>query len=278
MPELPEVERARRIAEGVALGRRITSLRCARDNRVFSEHSTRSFRHALLGATVVAVNRWGKQLWFELDRTPHPLFHFGMTGAFQARGVTPLQLKAGPVEEPSRWPPRFTKFRLGFEDDGELVLADARRFARVLLRDSPCSETPLCRLGFDPLYDLPAPAVFTAGIRARRATLKSVLLDQTFVAGIGNWLADEIAFQSRIDPRRPACNLTVAECQRIRTTLKHVVETAVLHNADDTQYPIAWLFHHRWGRNHGARTSKGDLIEFTAVAGRTTAWVPNRQR
>ena len=93
MPELPEVEYGRRLAESVVRGARIVSVRCAEDRIVF-ETPPRRVRQALRGALVRAVHRRGKHLWFELDRETHPLFHFGMTGAFRTRRDVPLVLSS----------------------------------------------------------------------------------------------------------------------------------------------------------------------------------------
>ena len=82
MPELPEVERGRRIAMKVARDRRITEAHCADDPIVFEGVSPARIRRALVGRRVRAVRRHGKHLWFELDRRPWPCLHFGMTGGF----------------------------------------------------------------------------------------------------------------------------------------------------------------------------------------------------
>ena len=82
MPELPEVERGRRLAASVAENRVIARVQCAEDPIVFTDVAPETVQNQLTHKRVIAVNRRGKQLWFELDQPPHPLFHFGMTGAF----------------------------------------------------------------------------------------------------------------------------------------------------------------------------------------------------
>ena len=87
--------------------------------------------------------------------------------------------------------------------------------------------------------------------------MKSLLLDQSFAAGVGNWIADEVLYQAGIDPRRRASSLTDAEARRVRARLAAIVKRAVGANADDSLYPRSWLFHRRWGRRSDARTARG---------------------
>ncbi len=277
MPELPEVERGRRLAESVAGGRRIEHVWCADDGIVFDSVAPGAWRRALTGKRVEAARRWGKQLWFDLSAPPHPLFHFGMTGAFRTPTATPLQLKSGPREDPVAWPPRFVKIRMRFDDGGELVMVDGRRLGRILLRDNPEHQPPVARLGFDPLLAMPAPKRFSGMLRARSANVKSLLLDQSFAAGVGNWIADEVLYRAGIDPRRRASSLTDAEAKRVRSALAAIVKRAVDVNADNALYPRAWLFHRRWGRRDDATTTSGQPIEHVTIGGRTTAWVPSIQ-
>jgi formamidopyrimidine-DNA glycosylase len=95
---------------------------------------------------------------------------------------------------------------------------------------------------------------------------------------VGNWLADEILYQAKIDPRRAAASLTEAEVKGVRSAMKRIVEKAVAVGADDEKFPASWLFHVRWGKAEGAVTLMGDRLAFTTVGGRTTAWVPTVQR
>lgn len=279
MPELPEVERGRRLAASVAEGRRITRVQGARDPIVFDGTTPTQVRRALTGAEVRAVHRRGKQLWFELDRSPHPLFHFGMTGAFHAPEQPPPPLASSRGQRVDRvWPPRFTKIHLWFDDGGELAMTNKRRLGRIRLRKDPEREPPVSRLGFDPLLDLPSPAAFARVLRGRSVTMKGLLMDQSFAAGVGNWIADEVLYQARIDPRRPASTLNESEARRVRSALRSVVRRAVAVDAVKERFPRTWLFHDRWGRSREARTARGEKIEFLQVAGRTTAWVPSVQR
>lgn len=157
-------------------------------------------------------------------------------------------------------------------------MTDARRLGRILLRDDPLNQAPLSELGFDPHLALAGVSAFRDGVRRRATPIKSLLLDQRFCAGIGNWLADEILYQAGIDPRRTCPSLSDTEIKVIRRRMKSIVAKAVAANAEDSHYPRDWLFHHRWGKNDAAKTTRGETIEFVDIGGRTTAWVPAAQR
>ena len=277
MPELPEVERARRLAERIAVGRTIVRVSCAADPIVFEGVSAARIRRALAGGTVLGAHRRGKHFWLELDRRPWPCFHLGMTGDVRARNEAPISLASSRASEEDIWPPRFTKIRMILDDGGELAMTNKRRLGRIRLKEDPATEPPINALGFDPLLDLPSAIRFAELLTTRSAVIKSLLLDQAFAAGVGNWIADEVLYQAGVDPRRRANTLSLAESTRLRTRLKQVIQTAVRANADKSRFPRGWLFHQRWGRNATASV-RGRPVEHLTIGGRTTAWVPSIQR
>ena len=288
MPELPEVEAARRAAQSIAAGRRIVEAHVADDPIVFEGVTPARFRRALVGRRVRAVRRHGKHLWLELDRRPWPCLHFGMTGGIHVSsprrprpsGRAVRLVSAGRVSRPD-WPPRYTKLHLRFAAGGELALADGRRLGRIRLRQDPPAEPPISALGFDAWRALPTPARFHAMLRERNAPIKAVLLDQSFAAGIGNWIADEVLYQAGIAPKRRASTLSRAEAGRLRSKIRAVIGRAVGAGSDSDRFPRWWLFHRRWGHRRGgppATTVRGEHIRHETVGGRTTAWVPSAQR
>jgi formamidopyrimidine-DNA glycosylase len=295
MPELPEVEAARRATQKVAKGRRIVEAHVADDPIVFEGVAPARIRRALVGRRVKAVRRHGKHLWLELDRRPWPCLHFGMTGGIHVprppvggaarRAALPAGrivrlVSDGQVDRPD-WPPRFTKLHLRFAGGGELALADGRRLGRIRLRRDPATEPPISTLGFDALHALPTPARIHALLRERPSPIKAVLLDQSFAAGIGNWIADEVLYQAGIAPKRKAATLSAAEARRLRAKIRSVIGLAVRSGSDSDRYPRWWLFHRRWGHRRGgppATTVRGEHIRHETVGGRTTAWVPAVQR
>jgi formamidopyrimidine-DNA glycosylase len=265
MPELPEAEAARRLVQRVLVRRRIVAAAAQDDPIVFAGTSARRVAAWLRGRRVVAARRKGKHNWLELDRRPWLAFHFGMTGDLHAYRRAEDR-------------PAFWKLELVTDDGRRVAFTDVRRFGRIRLLRDPAAEPPISRLGFDALAGLPGAAELQAVLRRRQAPLKAVLLDQAVFAGVGNWIADEVLYQAALSPRRKAASLTLAEVARLRRTLHAIVRRAVDLRGDSDRFPATWLFHHRWGRNAEARTARAERIVHETIGGRTTAWVPTRQR
>ena len=264
MPELPEVETVRRRLQRALGGRRIRRVEVVDDPIVYDAVAPRAFVRALEGRRVAAARRKGKHLWLELDKRPWPLFHFGMTGW--------IHLDRGSQER------RFTRLVMTMDDGTRAIYTDPRRFGRIRLQDDPVSERPVAELGFDPLEGVPPVAELQRLLARRGAPIKAVLLDQGVFAGVGNWVADEVLFQAAIRPQRPASSLTATQVRALRQALTRVIEKAVAVGADDSRFPKSWLFHDRWGKRADAYTGRGERILYETIGGRTTAWVPSRQR
>lgn len=264
MPELPEVEHGRRIAEQHLVGKQIAKVATVNDDIVYDGVPPRRFAAALKGRTVIAACRWGKHLWFELDERPWPTLHFGMTGRFD-------------VYKDTKQRPTYWKVEVLTEDGQRLSMRNPRRLGRIRLRDNPRHEPPISELGFDPLLSMPSLRVFQSLLARRSGPVKGVLLDQSFAAGVGNWIADEVLYQAGIAPHRKADTLSVDDARRLRNKLTLVIRKAVEADAVKERFPRTWLFHHRWGKNSEAITHRRERIIHETIAGRTTAWVPSVQ-
>jgi len=264
MPELPEVETARRLAEGALVGKRIVEAEASNDRVVYDRAPPAVVQAALMGRTVAATGRKGKYFWLVLDRPPHPVFHFGMNG----------HLVIYRDREP---PPRYCKLAIMVADHTAAAIADMRRLGRIRLAEDPEREPPISSLGFDPLISLPSTSALRRLLETRRGPLKTVLLDQSFSAGVGNWLADEVLYQAHISPLRRANQLSEGDVRRLRATLKSVVQRAVAVDADSDRFPRTWLFHARWDHRIGS-TARGERLVRQKIGGRTTAWTPETQR
>eukprot|EP00803_Ostreobium_quekettii_P010544 evm.model.scf_102.9 EVM.evm.TU.scf_102.9 scf_102:128602-132872(-) len=202
----------------------------------------------------------------------------GMTGAIVVNDVDlPTHWSGGSKE----WPPRFMKLSLDFVDGTQMAFVDVRRFARMQLVDNPPNSSPLKELGFDPLLNHPSISEFTELLRQHSGKLKTLLLDQSFAAGIGNWVADDVLYNAQIHPEHQVNDLTVGQIAALHKSIGYVIRTAVEAGADSSKFPEDWLFHVRWGRGKKNQTLakvKGHNVAFTKVNSRTTAFVPALQK
>lgn len=172
----------------------------------------------------------------------------------------------------------FARLLLHFEKGFEAALTDPRRFGRLWLTDDPWDHPRIKALGYDPLIDFPSAKTLAEKLKKRGKPIKTVLLDQSLFAGIGNWLADEILFQARLSPHRKASSLTLKEVGVLRAKTLAVVKHAVKVGADYEKFPKTWLFHNRWGKSKTAMTSRKQKILHEEIGGRTAAWVPGWQK
>lgn len=280
MPELPEVESVCRLMRRVLQGKTIVRTEVMEDDIVLSGNPPEAIEAALVGRTVTGVGRRGKFWWLTLDGDGPTVFgHLGMSGWIRETGHEGKRLhshgKAPLVDAEGR--PRFLKLAIEVEDGG-VAFTDSRRFARIWLGESPETDKQVRRLGPDAHEGLPALDELIARLAKRKAPIKAVLLDQTAFAGVGNWIADEVLYQAKIAPKRLASSLSPEEVASLRSSIERVLAHAVEVDADYTQFPEEWLFHHRWGGGKGAEVLQGQEIVRETVGGRTTAWVPERQK
>jgi formamidopyrimidine-DNA glycosylase len=271
VPELPEVETARRLIADLALGRRIVSVEDI-DGFVCRPHSPGELRAALSGRMLTAAHRRGKTMWCETssvdgsgDRGPDLGIHLGMSGRIV------VVSKDGWVAEGGDWPDRdpqphkaeWDRFTLRFADGGRLALSDKRRLARIRLNPD------VDALGPDALQI--TQAEFRAMITKGTTSVKARLLDQSKIAGVGNLLADEILWQAKIPPAAPVSRLRPRDADRLYRALRSVLESAVTKGGAHTGDVIA-------ARHPGGTCPRcGAEMVHGTVGGRSTWWCSREQ-
>lgn len=232
MPELPEVEVTRRRIAPVLVGRRIARVKTTRPSYFFLTPPGK-LRSALVGKTSTELLRRGKYLVARLDSGAGLLLHLGMTGQlFTSDAHSPRLLSKTarsaltPRQQDGFRPDAHTHLMLEFEDGGpSLYFRDVRKFGKVRLLNSKLSDPRLDRLGTDALIVEPA-ELFTL-TRQRSVAIKSVLLDQAVLAGVGNIYADEALYLAGVRPTRAARRVTREECTGLVGALKRVLGRAI---------------------------------------------------
>lgn len=222
MPELPEVETVVRDLRPQLSGRRIESVRLTRDPairaRLVRHPSPEQFVRRLRGRRITSVERRGKYIVMPLDHDGQRLVvHLGMTGHLR-------------VWEPEETPVKHTHFRALLDSGLELRYDDQRQFGRLLLGkpDELIGARAFpARLGPEPIHGDLTEAEFDKLIRARRRPVKSALLDQSFLAGVGNIYADEACFRAGIRPSRWTNRLTVRERRALYSAIQEVLEHSI---------------------------------------------------
>ena len=232
MPELPEVEVTRRRIAPALLGRTIVRVRTTAPSYLFVTPPA-TLRRRLRGRRVDRLGRRGKYLLADLDDASRLVIHLGMTGQLFAEGASSPRLLSAtaraalaPEDQVRFRPDSHTHLRLEFLDAGPGVwLRDVRKFGKVLWLAEGEGHPRLDRLGVDAL-ELGGEHVHAAS-RARAVPVKTLLLDQSVVAGVGNIYADEALHQAGVRPMRRAGRLTRRECDAIARALRRVLRRSI---------------------------------------------------
>ena len=239
MPELPEVEHARRSLErwldGATIARaKGTNARIFRGKR----GALAAFSKGLAGRRLEKAERRGKVLLLFFSEGTGLLSHLGMTGKWERR------LPGEPL-------PTYSHARLELEGGATLHYTDPRQFGRLSLHSATelHSLPEVTGLGPDALLDGVDPKKLGASLNKTKRPVKSALLDQGVLAGIGNIYATDALFRARLHPERPASSLTRAEIKRLAQGLEQSISEAISRLGDDIAY-----------FNEGAHVENGFLV------------------
>lgn len=262
MPELPEVETVVRSIAPLITGHRIEEAHFY--SRLVTRGDFKTFAKSLRGSTIDSVHRIGKHIVVKLDRGMLHL-HLGMTGKLLWNA------------EPNNYTRAI--FRL---DNGTLIYDDIRQFGRVNYSDRPLAS--LDRLGPDALridFD-----TFFASLHKHHCSLKSLLLNQRFVSGIGNIYADEILFAAGIHPKAKAFRLSKKRALRLYEEMGRILHTAIEHRGSSISDYVDsngskggfQLLHRVYGKSGAACDRCGTSIARIVLAQRGTHYCPRCQR
>ncbi len=272
MPELPEVETvARQLREGSAergpsvLGRTIANVTVNWDRHI-ALPSAREFARRVPGQKILAIARRGKYLIFRLTHD-YLLIHLKMSGDLM-------------VVSNSAPPDKHAHTIFHFTRGGQLRFTDTRKFGRVFLVEQ--AETVVGHLGPEPLEPGFTARKLGQMLHARHRALKPLLLDQTFLAGMGNIYTDEALHRARLHPLRRSDSLTPEEVRALWRSLRHALQSGLRHNGAS----IDWVYRGGHFQNHFRAYGRADEpcfncgtpIRRTVVGQRGTYFCPNCQK
>jgi len=276
MPELPEVETVRRDLDSRVSGRRVTAISLAPDSGrpvpVLKGIDETSFREGVVGARIESVERRGKYLLLRLDTGSMVVVHLRMTGVLLHR----------PADAP---PDRFLRIVLSLDDGSELRFTDIRKFGGIWLVDD-VADAMATALGPEPLGESFTESLLAEALAGRKAPVKSIILDQRHIAGIGNIYADEACFAAGIDPRRTGANLTPSDVKALHEAVRQVLLFGVeSRGASFRDYQDAdgkagnmQMYVKVFRRTGKPCYTCGTAIERTRVGGRSTHYCPQCQK
>lgn len=258
MPELPEVERAKRLVERAAVGKLIVDLLLLHPSLVRRVPADRVERAK--GRRIVAVERRGKHQRLHLDDGAAIEVHFIMTGDWEI-------LAAGAVE------PAHVRASIVLDDGSRVALVDPRALGKLTVVEPGVTTLPL--LGPEPFDDAFDAAYLRKALSKRRGPIKPALLDQRIVAGVGNIYAAEALWAAKISPKAVASRLSEARLGTLVNAIRSVLRRSPAARYTDDARSARWRVYDREGKKC-ARC--GGRIKRIVQAGRSTYYCPTCQK
>ena len=215
MPELPEVETVKRTLESLIVGKKVTNVVVKWPKIIKKPDDVEAFKMKVIGQTFTGVERRGKFLKLVLEDDVI-VSHLRMEGKYK------LSARDEGFDH-------HTHVFFTFEDGTELRYHDVRKFGTMHLFPIGIEEKqlPLAQLGHEPFSEQFTPEVLQKGFQKTSRKVKTVLLDQTLVVGLGNIYVDEALFKARIHPERIASTLSNKEIETLREEIVHTLTDAV---------------------------------------------------
>lgn len=261
MPELPDVEIFRQYIQSTALHKKIKNVHVS-DAAVLENISASALAGKLKGHSFEQAERHGKYCLLVLDNKKNLVVHFGMTGFFK-------------YYKNDDQAPKHN--RVAFEFDNEYTLAydSKRKLGEVALTESISKFIEDQKLGPDAMDPELSDNDFLKSLNGRRGTLKSTLMNQKIIAGIGNVYSDEILFQEKLHPTTKITDLDDEQLRRVFKTMRQVLAQVIETSIEPQEMPDSLMTHYR-RRDMKCPSCKGD-IEKIKVAGRSAYFCPSCQ-
>lgn len=255
MPELPEVETIRRDLEKYILYKPITTVEVRKPKMV--KQPTANFIDLLEGNQFLEIERFGKLLSFSLIGDWYLLVHLKMTGQLLYRHKDGLVAGGHSfASDTMELPGPYTHVVCSFQDNSVLYFNCMRQFAYMKIVDKEEKNAITASYGVEPLTPAFTLKAFEHMIQGKRVRVKGFLLNQAYVAGIGNIYADEVCFLAHISPNREISSLTAEEKHDLFNAIKQVLRKAVEERGTT------------FNNYRDANGNKGNFVKFLQVYGR----------
>ncbi|GAG69759.1 unnamed protein product [marine sediment metagenome] len=219
MPELPEVETIRRDLQKKIKDKQIKDV-IINISKIIKKPSLEEFITKIKDRKIKEIDRRGKYIIIHLDSRNKLVVHLGMTGLL----IYPYDNKIAEKEIN----PKHNHLVFAFTDNTQLVFNDVRRFGKIFLVSNIDEIGSLAKLGVDPLEDYFTEEVFIQILNKKKnGKIKSFLMKQEFITGLGNIYANEVLYGSNIHPLRPVSSLNKKEIKNLYQQIKLVLGEAV---------------------------------------------------
>ncbi len=262
MPELPDVEIQKQYLDACALHKKIRQAD-VRDPSLVKGGSGRALERALEGKRLRSTRRHGKHLFASLDGGAWLRLHFGMTG----------DLAYGKLRDDE---PEHTRLRLDFPNEYALAYTNMRKLGELELVEDPDGYVDEQKLGIDPLDRGFTIAALRDALRGRQGTIKSTLMNQQVLAGIGNVYSDEILLETGLHPKARPHHLRDETLEELHHAIKKVLRDAIKARVQPDRFPRRFILPHR---EEGAACPRcGRTLRQITISGRTSYFCPHDQR
>ncbi len=258
MPELPDVEIFKQYLTSTALHQKIDDIDI-RDAALLKGVSPARLKSTLTGTRFAAASRHGKHLFVNTDNDQWLMFHFGMTGYLKYFKHTDKE-------------PDHPRLVFDFTNGYHLAYDCQRKLGRISLIKDPQTYVEKQDLGPDALGDTLSSDHLAEIMDKSRASVKSLLMDQSKIAGIGNVYSDEILFQAGIDPRTKSGELDRKSKRQLYGAMKTVLEKSIKAGAEPARLPDSFLIpqRHKGGKCPGCQGT----VERLTISGRSAYFCP----
>ncbi|GAL87449.1 DNA-formamidopyrimidine glycosylase [Sporocytophaga myxococcoides] len=252
MPELPDVSVFKDYFDKTTFKKKIKRVEVF-EKRIIKGTSEKELNNVLKGKFFKKSGRYGKHLFAEIDSEAGLDIHFGMTGDLEL------------IDDLSKIPP-FTRLLFIFQDGEGLAFEDQRIFGHISLVHNFDDLISRYRLGKDAL-EITAEE-FQETIHKRKGKIKSLLMNQSLISGLGNVYADEILFQAGIHPESKGSRIPEEKIKKLFSTMNKVLKTAIKYAAKREDFPSKFLINHR--KKNEDCPDKCGKIDIIKINGRTT--------